>query len=136
MWSALIIRSTSSKFLLLSLVLAQRQISSLLNIIFSCKSFSHLCCNVKIPRLATPYCIFCDVTRISYILCSFPIEGSKLACDTGGHFTKYATWPLSRTNPNVGVLNNSLNYYASADLGPYSWNDDSRCRMRYTMLRT
>ena len=73
MWSALIIRSPSSKFLLLSLVLAQRQISSLLNIIFSYKLFSHLCCNVVIPRLATPYFIFRDVTRISYILCSFPI---------------------------------------------------------------
>ena len=73
MWSALIIRSPSPKFLLLSLVLAQRQISSLINIIFSYKSFSHLCCNVKIPRLATPYCIFRGVTRISYILCSFPI---------------------------------------------------------------
>ena len=73
MWPALIIRSPSLKFLLLSLVLAQRQISSLLNIIFPYKSFSHLCCNIKIPRLATPCCIFRDVTRIFYILCSFPI---------------------------------------------------------------
>ena len=38
------------------------------------------------------------------------IEGSKLACDTGGHFTNYPTWSLPRTNPNVDVLNNSLNY--------------------------
>ena len=44
------------------------------------------------------------------------IEGSKLACDTGGHFTNYPTWPLPRTNPNVDVLNNALNYYALADL--------------------
>ena len=35
------------------------------------------------------------------------IEDSKLACDTGGHFTNYPTWPLPRTNPNVDVLNNS-----------------------------
>ena len=34
------------------------------------------------------------------------IENSKLACDTGGHFTNYPTWPLPRTNPNVDVLNN------------------------------
>ena len=39
------------------------------------------------------------------------IEGSKLACDTGGHFTNYPTWPLPRTNPHVDVLNNSLNCY-------------------------
>ena len=39
------------------------------------------------------------------------IESSKLACDTGGHCTNYPTWPLPRTNPNVDVLNNSLNYY-------------------------
>ena len=49
-------------------------------------------------------------------LSDVPIEGSKLACDTGGHFTNYPTWPLARTNPNVDVLNNSLNYYALADL--------------------
>ena len=47
------------------------------------------------------------------------IEGSKLACDTGGHFTNYPTWPLPRTNPNVDVLNNSLNNYASANLMLY-----------------
>ena len=47
------------------------------------------------------------------------IEGSKLACDTGGQFTNYPTWLLSRTNPNVDVLNNSLNYYALADLMLY-----------------
>ena len=47
------------------------------------------------------------------------IEGSKLACDTGGHFTKCPTWPLPRTNPNVDILNNSLNYYALADLMLY-----------------
>ena len=47
------------------------------------------------------------------------IEGSKLACDTGGHFTNYPTWPLPRTNPNVDVLNNSLNYHALADLMLY-----------------
>ena len=75
MWPALVIRSPSLKFLLLSL--AQRQISSLLNIIFSYKSFLHLCCNVKIPRLATPCYIFRDVTRMSYILLSFPIGTQK-----------------------------------------------------------
>ena len=47
------------------------------------------------------------------------IEGSKLACDTGGHFTNYPTWPLPRTNRNVDVWNNSLNYYALADLMLY-----------------
>ena len=47
------------------------------------------------------------------------IESSKLACDTGGHCTNYPTWPLPRTNPNVDVLNNSLNYYALADLMLY-----------------
>ena len=47
------------------------------------------------------------------------IECSKLACDTGGYFTNYPTWPLPRTNPNVYVLNNSLNYYALADLMLY-----------------
>ena len=47
------------------------------------------------------------------------IEGSKLACDTGGHFTNYLTWPLPGTNPNVDVWNNSLNYYALADLMLY-----------------
>ena len=47
------------------------------------------------------------------------IENSKLACDTGGHFTNYPTWPLPRTNPNADVLNDSLNYYALADLMLY-----------------
>ena len=74
MWPALMIRSLSLKFLLLSLVLAQRQISSLLNIFFPHKSFSHLCCNVKIPRLVKAFCIFCDITCMSYILCSIPID--------------------------------------------------------------
>ena len=58
------------------------------------------------------------------------IESSKLACDTGGHCTNYPTWPLPRTSPNVDVtkyfvvdvLNNSLNYYALADLMLY-WSD-------------
>ena len=49
----------------------------------------------------------------------FPIESRKLACDTGGHCTNYPTWPLPKTNPNVDVLNNSLNYYALADLMSY-----------------
>ena len=73
MWPALMIRSPSLKFLLLLLVLAQRQISSLFNIFFSHKSFSHLCCIVKIPRLATPFCIFRDITCMSYILCLIPM---------------------------------------------------------------
>ena len=47
------------------------------------------------------------------------IEGSKLACNTGGHFINYPTCPLPRTNPNVDVLNNSLNYYALTDLMLY-----------------
>ena len=47
------------------------------------------------------------------------IEGSKLACDTGGHFTNYPTWPLPRTNLNVDVLNDSFNFYALADLMLY-----------------
>ena len=38
------------------------------------------------------------------------IERGKLACDTGGHFTNYPIWSLPRTNPNVDVLKNSLNY--------------------------
>ena len=50
---------------------------------------------------------------------NWSIKGSKLACDTGGHFTNYATWPLPRINPNVDVLNNSFNYYALADLMLY-----------------
>ena len=49
----------------------------------------------------------------------FSIDGSKLACDTGGHFTNYPTWPLPRTNPNVDVLNNLLNYYELADMMLY-----------------
>ena len=53
---------------------------------------------------------------VGFIPC---IEDSELACDTGGHFTNYPTWPLPRTNPNVNVLNNSLNYYAFADLMLY-----------------
>ena len=54
-----------------------------------------------------------------YVVRLFNIEDSKLACDTGGHFTNYPTWPLPRTNPNVDVLNDSLNYYALADLMLY-----------------
>ena len=56
---------------------------------------------------------------ISYLNSAVSIEDSKLACDTGGHFINYPTWPLPRTNPNVDVLNNSLNYYALADLMLY-----------------
>ena len=56
---------------------------------------------------------------IPYSFFFHAIEDSKLACDTGGHFTNYPTWPLPRTNPNVDVLNNSLNYYALADLMLY-----------------
>ena len=50
------------------------------------------------------------------------IEGRKLASDTGGHFTNYPSWPLPRTNLNVDVLNNSLNYYALADLMLYRFS--------------
>ena len=53
---------------------------------------------------------------IHLCICMCCIEGSKLACDTGGHFINYPTWPLPRTRPNADVLNNSLNYYALADL--------------------
>ena len=63
-------------------------------------------CREPVPRVIT----------FLYDTLLFIIEGSKLACDTGGHFTNYPTWPLPRTNPNVDILNNSLNYYALADL--------------------
>ena len=57
--------------------------------------------------LADPTIIIGDTGRyIIRLRIFFGIEGSKLACDTGGHFTNYPTWPLPRTNPNVDILNN------------------------------
>ena len=106
MWPALIIRSPYLKFLLLSLVLAQRQISSLLNINFSYKSFSHLCCNVKTPRLATPSCIFRDVTRISYILC----RSQYVHLMSGNRFTSKNSCPGIRTFAFPHVLINNYFY--------------------------
>ena len=104
MWPALIIRSSSLKFLLLSLVLAQRQISSLLNIIFSYKSFLHLCCNVKIPRLATPCCIFRDVTRMSYMLLLFPIAMAYLGMGNFCHRPRHQ----SRATSVLSICQNKV----------------------------
>ena len=64
----------------------------------------------------TSSCVY-STTTLRTTEVNVNIESSKLACDTGGHCTNYPTWPLPRANPNVDVLNNSLNYYALADLG-------------------
>ena len=48
---------------------------------------------------------------VKSFLWEFCIETRKLECDTGGHFTNYPIWSLPRTNPNVYILKNSLNYY-------------------------
>ena len=93
-----------------------------------CFNYAHRSFNGDVQRLLSKQTVTMLTAywvRFSYGAFSIGIETLKLPRDTGGYFTNDPTFSLPRTNVNIDVLNNSLNYYASicinSNLDSVSW---------------